>query len=199
MNEHVPDSSRLPLRAMVMVLLFLGTIFLLVGFQALGSSGTDDETSHSPTSKPMTTSSATAKPEHLAHKSDVRVYNISEQAGLAGHTFLDLGEPMTTGMGLLLGVLGLLGAIAALFGRFQWVQAALAVAALLAALILKQLYWMLIDDARSTHSIEDATGLGRIGKVAQWELAHTSENYIQREMGYAVARKHADKLRLVVK
>ncbi|MCB1379562.1 MAG: dimethyl sulfoxide reductase anchor subunit [Alphaproteobacteria bacterium] len=93
----------------------------------------------------------------------------------------------------------LLGAIAALFGRFQWVQAALAVAALLAALILKQLYWMLIDDARSTHSIEDATGLGRIGKVAQWELAHTSENYIQREMGYAVARKHADKLRLVVK
>lgn len=27
-------------------------------------------------------------------------------AGLAGHTFLDLGEPLTTGMGLLLGVLG---------------------------------------------------------------------------------------------
>lgn len=27
-------------------------------------------------------------------------------AGLAGHTFLDLGEPMTTGMGMLLGVLG---------------------------------------------------------------------------------------------
>ncbi|ORA80294.1 LytR C-terminal domain-containing protein [Mycolicibacter kumamotonensis] len=92
MNEHVPDSSRLPLRAMVMVLLFLGTIFLLVGFQALGSSGTDDETSHSPTSKPMTTSSATAKPEHLAHKSDVRVYNISEQAGLAGQTADQLRE-----------------------------------------------------------------------------------------------------------
>ncbi len=78
MNEHVPDSSRLPLRAMVMVLLFLGTVFLLVGFQALGSSGSEDDSSHSPTSKPMTTTSAVAKPEQPAHKSDVRVYNISE-------------------------------------------------------------------------------------------------------------------------
>jgi hypothetical protein len=40
----------------------------------------------------MTTSSATAKPEHLAHKSDVRVYNISEQAGLAGQTADQLRE-----------------------------------------------------------------------------------------------------------
>lgn len=87
MNDHVPDSSRLPLRAMVMVLLFLGTIFLLVGFQALGSSGNDDDnTGHAPASKPVTTTSATAKPERPAHRSDVRVYNISEQAGLAGHT-----------------------------------------------------------------------------------------------------------------
>ncbi|BBX24222.1 hypothetical protein MTER_36330 [Mycolicibacter terrae] len=92
MSEHVPDSSRLPLRAMVMVLLFLGTIFLLVGFQALGSSGDDDNTNSSPSSKPMTTSSAVAKPEHPAHKSDVRVYNISEQAGLAGHTADQLRE-----------------------------------------------------------------------------------------------------------
>ena len=41
MNERVPDSSGLPLRAMVMVLLFLGVIFLLVGFQAMGSGGND--------------------------------------------------------------------------------------------------------------------------------------------------------------
>ena len=47
MNERLPDSSGLPLRAMVMVLLFLGVVFLLVGFQAMGSgddSG-DDESS----------------------------------------------------------------------------------------------------------------------------------------------------------
>ena len=38
-NERVPDSAGLPLRAMVMVLLFLGLIFLLVGFQAMTSDG----------------------------------------------------------------------------------------------------------------------------------------------------------------
>ena len=37
MNERPSDSSGLPLRAMVMVLLFLGVVFLLVGFQAMGS------------------------------------------------------------------------------------------------------------------------------------------------------------------
>ena len=37
MNERHSDSSGLPLRAMVMVLLFLGVVFLLVGFQAMGS------------------------------------------------------------------------------------------------------------------------------------------------------------------
>lgn len=86
MSDHVPDSSRLPLRAMVMVLLFLGTIFLLVGFQALGSSGNDDDTGRSPASKPVTTTSAAATTDRPAHRSEVRVYNISEQAGLAGHT-----------------------------------------------------------------------------------------------------------------
>ena len=34
MNQR--ESSGLPLRAMVMVLLFLGVVFLLVGFQAMG-------------------------------------------------------------------------------------------------------------------------------------------------------------------
>ena len=37
MNERHSDSSGLPLRAMVMVLMFLGVVFLLVGFQAMGS------------------------------------------------------------------------------------------------------------------------------------------------------------------
>lgn len=93
----------------------------------------------------------------------------------------------------------LLAAIATPFGRFQWFQAALATAALLAVLIVKQLYWWYVDDvARKGYSMEQATGLGRIGAVSQWEMPHTSENYIQREMGYAVARKHADKLRLIV-
>lgn len=88
MNERVPDSSGLPLRAMVMVLLFLGVVFLLVGFQAIGSSGDSGDgdssgptvTSSSATAAPAT-SSATAPPE--AANTEVRVFNISEAAGVA--------------------------------------------------------------------------------------------------------------------
>ncbi len=88
MNERVPDSSGLPLRAMVMVLLFLGVIFLLVGFQALGS---DDDASDEGTSVPTVTASASptaAAPasEAPAPRADVRVFNISEVAGAADRT-----------------------------------------------------------------------------------------------------------------
>ncbi len=90
MNERVPDSSGLPLRAMVMVLLFLGVIFLLVAFQALGSGGDDDEgpaatvtTSATPTSEEA---AAPEEEEEAAPRADVRVYNISEVAGAADRT-----------------------------------------------------------------------------------------------------------------
>ena len=82
MNEHVPDSTGLPLRAMVMVLLFLGVIFLLVGFQAIGSDGnSDDDSSVSSVTTSATTPKSSAK---VAAKSDVRVYNVSSQQGVAG-------------------------------------------------------------------------------------------------------------------
>jgi DMSO reductase anchor subunit len=41
---------------------------------------------------------------------------------------------------------------------------------------------------------ESATGLGFIGKVALLERPHITENYLTREMGYRIARKHAGKL-----
>jgi len=81
MNDRVPDSSGLPLRAMVMVLLFLGVIFLLVGFQAMGSgddSSSDDTSTRAVTT---TTSKTSAAP---APKSDVRVFNVGEGEGAAG-------------------------------------------------------------------------------------------------------------------
>src|ERR1700712_2067806 len=85
MNDRVPDSTGLPLRAMVMVLLFLGVIFLLVGFQAMGSGSNTDDDSSGPS---VTTSSAAPKTtaKVAAAKSDVRVYNISSQAGIASKT-----------------------------------------------------------------------------------------------------------------
>lgn len=88
MNERVPDSSGLPLRAMVMVLLFLGVIFLLLGWQALGSSGNSDDDSLPVSSMATTTapSSTNSKPVPDAHLAEVRVYNISEQEGVAGRT-----------------------------------------------------------------------------------------------------------------
>ena len=89
----------------------------------------------------------------------------------------------------------LLAAISSLFGRFQVFMAIVTVALLLAVIAVKFLYWRAIDNAPHDRTMEDATGLGRIGKVGQWEVPHTSENYIQKEMGYAVARKHASKLR----
>ncbi len=92
----------------------------------------------------------------------------------------------------------LLSAIAASFGRFQTFQVIFTIAALLLVAVLKFFYWRSLDSAARTHTIEAATGLGRIGAVRQWELPHTAENFIQKEMGYAVARKHAEKLRKLV-
>ena len=91
MKERVPDSTGLPLRAMVMVLLFLGVIFLLLGWQAIGSSGNSDDDSASPVSSGVSSStsappatSASAKPE--ANQAEVRVYNISSTSGVAART-----------------------------------------------------------------------------------------------------------------
>ena len=84
MNDRVPDSTGLPLRVMVMVLLFLGVIFLLVGFQAMGSDGNSDDDSS--VSSVTTSAPAPKSPAKVAAKSDVRVYNVSSQRGVAGRT-----------------------------------------------------------------------------------------------------------------
>jgi hypothetical protein len=86
MNERVPDSSGLPLRAMVMVLLFLGVVFLLVGFQAMGSSGGSQDESNTPVITTTSTTSSTAPASPAAAKADVRVYNISSDEGAAART-----------------------------------------------------------------------------------------------------------------
>lgn len=70
MNDRVPDSSGLPLRAMVMVLLFLGVIFLLVGFQAMSSSGKD-------ASEDTSTITVTTTTKPPAPKADVRVFSVA--------------------------------------------------------------------------------------------------------------------------
>jgi len=93
MNERHSDSSGLPLRAMVMVLLFLGVVFLLVGLQAMGggddSSADDSPVAVSSSSTPSPTRSEAPAP---AAKAEVRVYNTSETAGAAENTANRLRE-----------------------------------------------------------------------------------------------------------
>lgn len=71
--------------------------------------------------------------------------------------------------------------MAAVFVSFGW--------------LIKWTYWRQIDAAPVTASAETATGLGDYGKVSLFEGPHTSRNFVMREMGYVIARKHALKLR----
>lgn len=94
MNERHSDSSGLPLRAMVMVLLFLGVVFLLVGFQAMGG-GDESSADESPSVSVSTTSTPSPTPSESpapAEKAEVRVFNTSEVAGAAENTANRLRE-----------------------------------------------------------------------------------------------------------
>ena len=69
--------------------------------------------------------------------------------------------------------------------------------ALIVALALKLKYWQAIDNAPQETDLASATGLGDIGTVRVLDKPHTSENYLQQEMGFKIARKHALKLRRI--
>jgi DMSO reductase anchor subunit len=66
-----------------------------------------------------------------------------------------------------------------------------------AAWAIKLAYWNHIDNAAARSTAESATGLGHLGKVRLFEVPHTGENYLMREMGYKIARKHARRLRVI--
>lgn len=89
----------------------------------------------------------------------------------------------------------LLAAFATFFGRFVIFQALLALLMIVICIVLKFIYWRMIDNAKRTHTMAAATGLGE--GVRQWEVPHTSMNFIMKEMGYVVGRRHARKLRLL--
>ena len=89
----------------------------------------------------------------------------------------------------------LLAMLLALFDvALAWV-AVLAFASLAAAAMLKLAYWRRIDADPGQYTIEMATGLGQFGTVRPLDPPHTQPNFVMREMGYAVARKHAQRLR----
>ena len=84
-------------------------------------------------------------------------------------------------------------ALSTLFGRDPGAIAPVALIALVTLALLKFLYWSAIDAAPRDHTMANATGLG--ANVRQWELPHTTKNFVQREMGFVVARRHASRLR----
>tara|TARA_Y100001936_G_scaffold253702_1_gene320224 strand:- start:28272 stop:29150 length:879 start_codon:yes stop_codon:yes gene_type:complete len=59
----------------------------------------------------------------------------------------------------------------------------------------KRKYWMFLDGSPSWVSPNSATGLNDLGPVRLLDSPNTQENYIQQEMGFKIARKHAVKLR----
>ncbi len=67
----------------------------------------------------------------------------------------------------------------------------------LAAFLAKRLYWRYIDTTSHVATPKSATGL-KGETVRFFEGPHTEENYLLQEMGYKVARKHAEKLRRIV-
>lgn len=81
MNQRLPQSGGLPLRAMVMVLLFLAVLFLLLGINAVLSDGDSDNQATSVTTTTTTTTTSTAPAKAAVH-----VYNISDVEGAAART-----------------------------------------------------------------------------------------------------------------
>ena len=74
-------------------------------------------------------------------------------------------------------------------------QIILALVSVAAAVATKLAYWKSIDHADRSLTPGDATGLGQFGKVRLVEAPHSQKNFVMREMGFKVARKHARKLR----
>ncbi len=88
-----------------------------------------------------------------------------------------------------------LNAVLAPFVSGHALSQAICFAALAAAWLLKIAYWRAIDSDTGSSSIASATGLESLGTVRPLDPPHVQDNYLLKEMGFTVARKHADKLR----
>jgi sulfite dehydrogenase (quinone) subunit SoeC len=107
-------------------------------------------------------------------------------------------QPLTAPLYIVLGLASgavLLTLLFAMFGVERRGATWIAIIALVVAVALKWLYWLRIDGEAREYTVEAATGLGHLGKVRPLEPPHTQPNFVMREMGYRVARKHAKRLR----
>ena len=107
-----------------------------------------------------------------------------------------LVPPVYLALGAATGSL-LLALLAQLFGYQSFLLYAVSLVTVILAAALKLTYWRAIGKSRSESTAASATGLGKPGLVRLLEAPHTESNYLMQEMGYRVARKHADRLRIV--
>ncbi len=90
----------------------------------------------------------------------------------------------------------LMSAVAHLWGYEAGRHAAgVAVVLLVFGLIVKRQHWRTVTEGRSKSTAGTATGLGAAETISLLEGPHSEANYLMQEMGYKIARKHADKLR----
>ncbi|MBW8366817.1 MAG: dimethyl sulfoxide reductase anchor subunit [Arenimonas sp.] len=102
--------------------------------------------------------------------------------------------PAYLGFALLTGGLGALALLAADQAPHELlVLAALMLA--IAMMVLKRRYWRDIDRGELPVTRASALGLPADRVATVFERPHTEANYLTREMGYVLARKHALKLR----
>src|SRR5260370_13275569 len=64
---------------------------------------------------------------------------------------------------------------------------------------LKEQHWRFLDTTSARGTVSTATLLGSRGKVRMLEPPHTEENYLLKEMGFRIARKHQARLRRVAR
>lgn len=92
--------------------------------------------------------------------------------------------------------------LSALWSIWFGSASAIAIAAMVmagAAAIAKFAYWRFIDQQKPLASLASAIGIEGIStKVRPLDQPHFTENYILREMGFQIARKHAAKLRRII-
>lgn len=92
----------------------------------------------------------------------------------------------------------LAGFMAAAAGLPAQAHAGAGVAAMLAAWVAQWTWWKRLDRVGlGASTAATATGLSGAGPIRQLEPPHTGGNYLTREMGFEVARRHAPRLRSI--
>lgn len=77
--------------------------------------------------------------------------------------------------------------------------ALLSLIVVLVAWWMKERYWRFIDTTSARSTVASATALGSRGKVRMLEAPHTEENYLLKEMGFRIARRHSRRLRRIAR